>query len=91
MIVLKTHNIFLRASFSGAASMNAFINQAIAETNTGYKNSQVPIILSLRCILSSSINDDTDLGNVLNAFKNSAGYKTNFKFSFILLNYFNMA
>ena len=41
MIVLKTHNFFLRASFSGAASMNAFINQAIAETNTGYKNSQV--------------------------------------------------
>ena len=54
--------------------MNAFINQAVAETNTGYANSQVPINLSLRCIRDSSINDDTtNLANVLQAFYTSAG------------------
>jgi hypothetical protein len=53
--------------------MTAFINQAISESNTGYANSRVPITLSLRCIVDSSLVDKTSLATVLEDFRISAG------------------
>jgi len=61
-----------RDSFASAEAMKSFINLAIAETNRGYTNSKVPITLSLHCIVESSIQDQTSLSTLLDAFRSSA-------------------
>ena len=65
--------MYLRSSFASTASMTAFINQAISESNTGYANSRVPITLSLHCTVDSALIDNPSLGTVLDNFRTSAG------------------
>ena len=66
------HNF--RSFFSNSASaILTFINQAIAESNTGYANSEVPIKLELKCVLDSKLQDNSSLLASLFEFKDLAG------------------
>ena len=81
-------HLYFRASFNNdATQMRAFINQAIAETNQGYANSKVPITMSLKCMIASSVLDNIDTGKMLSDFLASSrkisrgqSYKTFYTF-----------
>ena len=49
------------------------INLAVAESNQGYANTQIPITLILHCILDSTIPSNNDLGVMLTDFTSAAG------------------
>jgi hypothetical protein len=66
-------DITLRAFYGTAAALAAFINLALAESNQGYANTQVPITLGLHCILDSTITSVTNFSLMLNTFTASAG------------------
>jgi hypothetical protein len=55
-----------------ALAIQAFIDQTIAETNQGYSNSDVPIVVSLHCVVQSEVPDDVDLHVMMADFKASA-------------------
>jgi hypothetical protein len=57
---------------NSVASITAFINQAIAESNQGYINSRVPITLVLHCIVDSSIASVNSFLTMINTFTASA-------------------
>ena len=60
---------------NSAAAIAAFVNLAVAETNQGYANTQIPITLALHCILDSGLTSSTSFSSMLNSFYNSAGTK----------------
>jgi hypothetical protein len=62
-----------RAFYGTAAALAAFINLALAESNQGYANTQIPITLGLHCILDSPITSVANLSLMLNTFTASAG------------------
>jgi hypothetical protein len=49
--------------------IEGFVSQAIAETNQGYANSQVPITVQLFCIEPATINDYPDSHTMLQLFR----------------------
>ena len=66
---IQTIFILIRESFQNSyEAINAFIWLAIAETNQGYRNSEVPIELNLFCIVHSAIEDTTDMRKQLVSF-----------------------
>jgi len=74
--VIVEHNSFqlFRAYFSNsAAAIAAFVNLAVAETNQGYANTQIPITLALHCILDSSLASQNSFSAMLNNFYSSTG------------------
>jgi len=58
-----------RDSFKNdATAIKAFINTAISETNQGYANSKVPIVMNLQCIIETAIQDNPNSDTMLSAF-----------------------
>ena len=57
------------------ADPHLFIDQVIAETNEGYKNSNIPVRVRLHCVQESDIQDGQDSSAVLQQFSQS---QTNF-------------
>ena len=53
--------------------INAFIDQLIALTNVGYKNSKIPLNLHLHCAHESSITESTDKEVMLARFEDHYG------------------
>ena len=58
--------------------IEGFIGQAMAETNQGYANSQVPVTVELFCIEPATINDYPDSHTMLEHFRDMKG-KNNFQ------------
>jgi hypothetical protein len=61
-----------RNFFTTPAAVAAFVNLAIAETNQGYANTQIPITLALHCIADSSIAANNSFGVMITNFLVSA-------------------
>jgi len=72
----KLLNIFFieyRDSFNNdATAIKAFISTVISETNQGYSNSKVPIVMKLHCIIDTPIADNPDILSVLKDFEAAA-------------------
>jgi hypothetical protein len=78
----KTSNVFVsitvytdstfRSSFESDAELVAFVNLAISETNQGYANSQIPIVMFLKCLLNTPSEDGATFTDVFNNFVNAA-------------------
>ncbi len=66
-------NITRRAFYGTAAALAAFINLALAESNQGYANTQIPITLALHCILDTTIPSVTSFSQMLNTFTAASG------------------
>jgi len=62
-----------RAYYGTAAALTAFINLAVAESNQGYANTQIPITLALHCILDSTIPSVSSFSQMINNFTAAAG------------------
>ena len=76
----ETMLLNFRESFKNdATAIKGFISTAIAETNQGYANSKVPIVMNLQCIIESAIQDNPDSEAMLNAFQ-AAASESNSKF-----------
>jgi len=77
----KTPSGLYRSYFSNsAASIASFVNLAIAETNQGYANSQVPITLALHCILDSNLAAQNSFSSMISGFYNSACIENTLKY-----------
>ncbi len=75
MLTCEKHifSLLFRDSFKNdATAIKAFINTAIAETNQGYANSKVPIVMNLQCIIETAVQDNPNSEVMLNAFKAAA-------------------
>jgi hypothetical protein len=73
-LIILLSVILFRSYFSNSASaIMTFLNLAISESNTGYENSQVPIRVSLKCVVDSQLQDNDSLSNSLNEFTTFAG------------------
>jgi len=55
------------------SDIEGFVSQAIAETNQGYANSQVPITVELFCIEPATVNDYPDSSTMLKLFRDMKG------------------
>ncbi len=44
---------------------DCWLDQAIAETNEGYSNSKIPIVVKIHCVVNSDVADDSDLVSML--------------------------
>ena len=55
------------------ADIEGFVGQAIAETNQGYANSQVPITVRLFCLEPATVNDYPDSHTMLELFRDMKG------------------
>jgi hypothetical protein len=62
-----------RAFYGTSAALTAFINLAVAESNQGYANTQIPITLALHCILDSTIPSVGSLSQMIDNFTAAAG------------------
>ena len=67
-----------RAFYSSAAAIAAFVNLAIAETNQGYANTQIPITMAIHCILDSTVQSVTNFSTILNNFVSSGIFQLDY-------------
>ena len=63
----------MRISFKANCQFFNNTLKVIAETNQGYINSEIPVRVEKFCIEPASINDKSDAGDLLSAFKNMKG------------------
>merc|ERR1719187_1077625 len=57
----------------------AFVDEVIAETNEGYKNSKIPLRAKLHCLIKSDIKDGQHYATTLNEFVNSKSDKNDIR------------
>ncbi len=70
-IVTYSVKVYYTPSFAAVtADIEAFVEQAIQETNQGYINSDVPLRVSALCIEEATIDDIPNGSDLLNTFKN---------------------
>ena len=55
------------------ADIEGFVNQAIAETNQGYANSQIPLVAELFCAKEARVSDSNNGIQLLEDFSTSLG------------------
>ena len=55
------------------ADIEGFVNQAIAETNQGYANSQIPLVAEVFCTKEARVKDSNNGFQLLEDFSNSLG------------------
>jgi len=76
-VVEYSVTVYYSAGFKASTSdVGAFVDQVIAETNTGYINSKIPLRVKLHCLLESSIPDGLDADTALNRFAESESSNT---------------
>jgi len=78
-VVTFTVTVYYTSKLDEDTDVPTFVDQVIAETNQGYRNSKVPIRVKLHCLIKSDIRDGQGIEYTLEqlAFKhgkNSAGY-----------------
>lgn len=78
-----TVTVYLSESFRSyfnddTAQMKTFVDLAIAESNQGYVNSGVAITMSLKCMINSDVEDNTDIHVMLDDFLAAAKAAKNF-------------
>ena len=55
------------------ADIEGFVNQAVAETNQGYANSQIPLVAEVFCTKEARVSDSDNGVQLLEDFSNSLG------------------
>ena len=71
-------SLSFRAYYGTNAAIAAFLNLAIAESNQGYANSQIPLTMSIYCVLDSSVQSENSYGNMINNFAASGSFRKSF-------------
>ena len=73
-VINYTLMVYYTPEFAAATDdIPGFIDQAIAETNQGYLNSEIPLTVSLFCLEAATINDIADTSTFISTFSQMKG------------------